>query len=324
MTKLRQVRWGQVTWFFAIVLGWAALVAAGLYLAGQRSLDESSAPWWVSVVLTVVFLPAPLVAARILERRSGAEDRLRAEFAPGWWRNWASLVGVTAVGLVVLALSLVGATWLAGNRLDMADAGTVLFSQPDIVASLLTRRPSSDAAAVAALNAVTPGLWGFLAIALAACLLAGATVNGLFAFGAEYGWRGWLADQLSPLGSFWSNLGVGILSGLSYAPLVLLGHGYPGYPLLGVGFMVAWNVPTSFLLWRLRQWQGTLLAPAIFHGALNGLVGVFWVVTAGGHPLLAAPMGLIGIGVITVLTAVFWLATAPAVRAATAAAAEQA
>ncbi|PFG17073.1 hypothetical protein ATK74_1633 [Propionicimonas paludicola] len=319
MTKLRQVRWGRIGLFYAITLGWAVVVAGGLYLAGQRSLDPSAAPWWVAVLLTVVFLPAPLVAARILERRDSADDRLRAEFSSGWWRHWLSLIGITAIGLVVLVLALVGVTWLAGNVRGMPDAGTVLFSQPDIVSSLLTRQSSTDAAGVAALSAVTPGLWGFLAIAVAATLLAAATVNGGFAFGAEYGWRGWLADELSPLGSFWMNLIVGILAGLWYAPLVLLGHGYPGYAVLGVGFMVAWNVVVSFLLWRLRQWQGSLLAPAMFHGALNGVVGFFWVVTAGGHPLLAAPMGLIGIGVLAVLTAVLWLATAPAVRAAKAA-----
>lgn len=316
MRKLRQVRWGRVGVFYAITVGWSVLVAAGLFLTGQRNLDESVAPWWLAILLTVLLLPAPLVAARILERREPGPDRLRSEFAAGWWRHWASLIVITAVGLVVLVLALVGATWLAGNVRGMPDAGTILFGQPDLVASILVRRPSTDAAGVAALSAITPGLWGFLAIATAATVLAAATVNGLFAFGAEYGWRGWLSDELSPLGTFWSTLLVGILSGLWYAPLVLLGHGYPGYPVLGVGFMVAWNVPVAFLLWRLRQWQGSLLAPAMFHGALNGLVGFFWVVMAGGHPLLAAPMGLIGIAVITVLTAGFWLATAPAVRAA--------
>lgn len=315
MTKLRQVRWGRVSAFFAIIFGWAVVLAGGLFLIGQRTLDDSMAPWWISPLLTVLFLPAPLVAARILSRSADGEDLLRAEFAPGWWRQWLSLVVVTAVGLIVLTLSLVGATWLVGNRLDMGDAGTILFSQPDIVASLLTRLPSSDVTAVAALSAATPGLWGYLAVVVAASLLAGATVNGVFAFGAEYGWRGWLAEELGGLGAFWANLIIGILAGLTYAPLVVLGLGYPGYPVLGVGFMVAWNVPISFLMWRLRQWQGTLLAPAMVHGALNALFGAFWVVMAGGNPLLAAPMGIIGMVVIAVLTAIFWLATVRPVRA---------
>jgi len=306
--------------FLAITIGWSVLVAGGLFVIGQRSLGDSTAPWWIPVLLSIVFLPAPLAAARILERRDGQADRLRAEFSTGWWRHWLSLVLVTAVGLIVLVLALVGATWLAGNLMDRPDAGRILFTQPDLVASILTHRPSTDAAGVAALAAATPGLWAFLAIAVAATVLAAATVNGLFAFGAEYGWRGWLADELSPLGSFWANVVIGVLAGIWYAPLVYLGHGYPGYAVLGIGFMVVWNVPVSFLLWRLRQWQGSLLAPAMFHGALNGLVGFFWVVIAGGHPLLAGPMGLVGIGVIAMCTAVFWLATAPSVRAAKASA----
>ncbi len=63
-----------------------------------------------------------------------------------------------------------------------------------------------DAAAVAKLTAATPPLWGLVAITFALALVAGFTVNGLFAFGEEYGWRGWLADELAPLGAVRANL----------------------------------------------------------------------------------------------------------------------
>ena len=48
------------------------------------------------------------------------------------------------------------------------------------------------------------------------------TVNGLFGFGEEYGWRGWLADELRPLGPVVANLVTGVLWGLWHTPLILL------------------------------------------------------------------------------------------------------
>ena len=109
-------------------------------------------------------------------------------------------------------------------------------------------------------------------LAYAGALVAGFTLNGVFAFGEEYGWRGWLAEELRPLGAFWANLLTGVLWGAWHAPLILLGYNYAGYAKLGTAFMIAWCVPASFLLWRARQVTDSLIAPAVvLHGAINGL-----------------------------------------------------
>jgi len=157
-------------------------------------------------------------------------------------------------------------------------------------------------------------MWALVGLALGGALVAGFTINGLFAFGEEYGWRGWLADELRPLGAFWANVITGVLWGLWHAPLILLGFNYGAYGRIGTAFMVALCIPFSFLLWRAREVTGSLLAPAVLHGAFNGFAGVFLVLLVDTNPLIAAPVGLIGAGAFAVVAALFWLFTRRFVR----------
>ena len=88
-------------------------------------------------------------------------------------------------------------------------------------------------------------------------LAAGLTVNGLFAFGEEYGWRGVLADELRPLGLARASLLTGVLWGLWHAPIIILGHNYGTQWGCGASpVMVMWTVPMSFLLTWARERTG--------------------------------------------------------------------
>jgi hypothetical protein len=96
------------------------------------------------------------------------------------------------------------------------------------------------------------------------------------------------------------------LWGLWHAPIILLGYNYGGSR-LGVAFMVVLCVPLAFLLWRARELTGTLYAPAALHGAFNAFAGFFILVLVQPNPLLAAPVGLVGAGVLGVVAAALWL-----------------
>jgi membrane protease YdiL (CAAX protease family) len=305
-----RVRWGRIGLFYGIALGWAVVIAGLLYLLGQRTLSGTDAAPWVGIVLAVAYMPVPLVAALIVERLDGRGYLLRRMFNRNLGKAVVRLVVVAVVVVAVLLLGMLAASWLAGNVLGVAGAGRVLFAPEDLVANTIAfTGESMDATQVAALAAQTPGLWLLLLITFGSALLAGFTVNGVFAFGEEYGWRGWLAEELRPLGAFWANVVTGVLWGLWHAPLILLGYNYGSYRLPGVAFMVAWCVAASFLLWRAREVTGTLLAPAVLHGAINGFAGVFLIVLVDTNTLMAAPMGLIGIAVVALAAALLWLFT---------------
>ena len=63
-------------------------------------------------------------------------------------------------------------------------------------------------------------------------------VNTPLLLGEELGWRGWLWDRWRGLG-FWRNVvATGVVWGLWHAPIVALGHNYPGQPVSGPLLMV--------------------------------------------------------------------------------------
>jgi len=259
-------------------------------------------------VLAVLYMPAPLVAALIVGRLDHRPALIRTTFH-GFARKLPRLLVVAVIVVPATAATMIGVTWLAGNVLGLSGPGIVLFGQNDLVANALTLLPAQDAAQVAALSAAIPPFWGLIGLALGGALLAGFTINGLFAFGEEYGWRGWLADELRPLGAFWTNVVTGVLWGAWHAPLILLGFNYGTYARIGTIFMIALCIPFSFLLWRAREVTGSLLAPAVLHGAFNGFAGIFTVLLVDANQVVAAPVGLIGAGSIAVVAALFWVLT---------------
>jgi membrane protease YdiL (CAAX protease family) len=294
--------------FYGLALGWVILITAALFLTGQRDLSGAAGPTIVTTVLALLDMPAPLVAALVVERLDRSPALIRSTFV-GFRSALPKMLLVAVLVVPATLLTMIGVTWLAGNVLGITGPGSVLFGQADLVANALTLLPAQNADQVAKLSAGIPPFWGLVGLALGGALLAGFTINGLFAFGEEYGWRGWLADELRPLGAFWANVITGVLWGLWHAPLILLGFNYGAYGRIGTAFMVALCIPFSFLLWRAREVTGSLLAPAVLHGAFNGFAGVFLVLLVDTNPLIAAPVGLIGAGAFAVVAALFWLFT---------------
>jgi membrane protease YdiL (CAAX protease family) len=305
------VRWRRIGIFYGIAFGWAILLGLVFFLTGQRDLSAQTAVW-VFPVMAVLYMPAPLAAALITEKIAGEGYLMRRIFTRKLGRQLLRTLIAVPVVIAALMLTMLGLSWLGGAVLGVSGVGRLLFSVEDLVANLLALSGSSmDAAAVAKLTAATPPLWGLVAITFALALVAGFTVNGLFAFGEEYGWRGWLADELAPLGAVRANLITGVLWGLWHAPVILLGYNYGSYRVPGVVAMIVWCVAGSFLLWRMRQVTGTVLAAAITHGAINGFAGIFLYALADPNRLLAAPMGAVGIAAVVVVAALLWLLGRP-------------
>lgn len=75
--------------------------------------------------------------------------------------------------------------------------------------------------------------------------------NMLFTLGEELGWRGFLLPHLMPLGQWKAILVSGVIWGFWHAPVIMQGHNYPGYPILGVFMMIVFCV----LLGAIFSWM---------------------------------------------------------------------
>ena len=142
------------------------------------------------------------------------------------------------------------------------------------------------------------GLLGVVA-AVALVLAIGVTINALFAFCEEFGWRGYLLWELAPLGFWKASFAIGAIWGLWHAPVILAGYNYPSYPILGVFIMVFACMAFSPLYTYLVMKSESVLAAAFLHGVFNASAGIViaFAVTDSSilRELVASPVGLAGI-----------------------------
>lgn len=127
-------------------------------------------------------------------------------------------------------------------------------------------------------------------------LVAGVTINAVFALGEEVGWRGLLLTELSHVGFWRASLIIGTVWGIWHGPLILQGHNYPNYPVLGIFMMILFCILMTPPLILVTQKAQSVVAAAIFHGTINALGALPLLVIAGGNELGVGLTGLAGMG----------------------------
>ena len=122
-------------------------------------------------------------------------------------------------------------------------------------------------------------------------MVAGLTLNAVLALGEELGFRGLLHHELG--GPLWrKSLVTGLIWGIWYAPLVLLGHNFPEHGAVGLGLWLPWCMLCSVILGYLRERSGSVIAPAVMRGTLNSLGSLPLILTAGGSDLWTGHWGV--------------------------------
>jgi len=125
-------------------------------------------------------------------------------------------------------------------------------------------------------------------------LLIAPGINAIFAFGEEWGWRGFLLPKLLPLGQLPALLLTGVLWGLWHSPVILLGDNYPFHPKFGIILMTIFCVIFGVLLGWLRLATGSIWPAAIGHGALNAVGGFPYVVADADQTIDTAHVTILG------------------------------
>lgn len=141
-------------------------------------------------------------------------------------------------------------------------------------------------------------------------------------FGEEYGWRGFLQDELAPLGRRQAALIIGLIWGLWHIPILLSGiHTYPptglGFLLAGF-FFVLWGIIQSYAVLK----TGSIWIAAFLHGVVNGVYAfTLDYVARPQNKLFAFGLGVYGLAllgavVLLVLRDPVWTRPAPVREAA--------
>ena len=100
-----------------------------------------------------------------------------------------------------------------------------------------------------------------------------------------------------------ASLLTGIIWGFWHAPLILMGHNYPQFPVAGVFMMTLWCVLLSPLFLYITIKSRSVIAAAIMHGTLNGTAGLSIMLIEGGNELTVGATGLAGFISLLIVTA---------------------
>jgi membrane protease YdiL (CAAX protease family) len=283
-----RVQWGLVGTFYAIAFGIACVITALVVAAGGNLLANRG----LQLLVAFLYMPAPLVAGLVVEairKRGFLITRVFKGFGP-------RIVRVLLVGIgwwTFLMVGFIGGAFLLGNVLRIPGIGVMPTSQAELLRATLALVPAGIKVTPAQLATLPPWWTLYLYVAIAG-ILAGATINALFAFGEEYGWRGVLQNLLAPLGAFRANILIGLMWGFWHAPLIVMtGYNFPGQPLLGTLMMMLACIPFAFVEYQARRLTGSLLGPAVVHGLFNAMAGVF-LFSLARNALVSFPLGLAG------------------------------
>ena len=119
-------------------------------------------------------------------------------------------------------------------------------------------------------------LEGNLMVQFLKALTIGVLSAAITAVGEEIGWRGLLVPQMAKINSFtWTAVISGVIWGIWHWPVIWLGYNYPGQPLLGSLFMVAYCIILAyFLAYAVFKSKGVWTA-AYLHALNNQTLSFF-------------------------------------------------
>ena len=290
--------------FLAIAFGYTWLLAGIGAFFGIRATSGLS---YMALAAACMFGPAlaAIVQQRLIDR--GPWAGLGLQLAGTNWKmlGATALLGITIVPLILLVIHVVG------DRMGIAAFGhvsvtseRVALSVADMMAQMGQGR--SGGAISDVMQQMPAGL--VLFAGLLSAVFSAFTFNLPFMLGEELGWRGYLYQATVSWKPQRRVLFTGVVWGLWHAPLILMGHNYPEYPIAGVGLMVVFCTLLAFLFDWSRARSGSVWSACVLHGIINGSAGLFALFVWGGHPLVASPVGVAGFTALVILAmAVFLL-----------------
>jgi membrane protease YdiL (CAAX protease family) len=121
-------------------------------------------------------------------------------------------------------------------------------------------------------------------------------MNGLFGFGEELGWRGYLLPKLMVYGKVKAYILLAIIWGLWHLPLITAGFMYPGYPVLGMIFFIIMLGALGIYINELTLKHRSSLLAGWIHGLFNSQrLGVWAILFPDINPFLGGFSGIVGI-----------------------------
>ncbi|MCL2231214.1 MAG: CPBP family intramembrane metalloprotease [Treponema sp.] len=230
------------------------------------------------VIFGACYMLLPAICSVILQliHKEKLFSNLNISFRLNWWFLVAGIVPV------VLSFTAMGISLFFPNVLFSSNYGGILQYIPEEQMEL----------AVEQLSRFPPIVFVLLQVVQA--IVAGYTINAVFAFGEELGWRGYLLKALQGKKFLLVSLITGAVWGVWHFPLILIGHNYPQHPIAGVAMMVIFCILLSPMMTYIVIKSKSVITAAIFHGSINAIAGISLIFLVGGNDLTNGMTGAAG------------------------------
>jgi membrane protease YdiL (CAAX protease family) len=271
-------------WFFYVYLGYVVvqLVVAVSLLFISNQIYQIAANALIQVLLLGM-----LVFIVILRLVSGKEAFQRAGLQGGKFWYWLGF------GLLIVAIYAImtGLDALLG------------LGQAVNVKEVLSQAAGGQAAGLE----MVPD-YALLLLIGAQSVILGPILGLPIAFGEEYGWRGYLQGELVKMGKVKGVLLLGVIWGLWHAPIIAMGHNYPGRPVEGIIMMTLYTIALGFVFGYAVLKSGSVWLAAYLHALNNQLVAfLVAMVYRPNDMFLSFGIGIYGIVVWAVVVAAILL-----------------
>jgi membrane protease YdiL (CAAX protease family) len=261
-------------------------------------LNDKSSP--VSNIITPVYMFIPLICSVILSKlvyKESFRENISLKFK---WNDWYFFALLIPIVLAFLAFGF--SLLLPGISLAPDMAGMLgKFKE------MLTPEQFEQAVKQSEhMKEVFKTDYYYLIVGALNAVVFGATINMVFAFGEEAGWRGFLLNALKDKGFFKASLIIGVIWGVWHLPVIIQGHNYGKYHVIGIFMMTAWTVLLSPLFTYVVYKTGSVLSAAIMHGVINAAPGIALAYIKGGDELTMGITGFAGfLGLIVINAGIF-------------------
>jgi len=269
--------------FLAITFGLSWTMALVYWLAGGNT-NTASTPYFI---MTITYMFTPMISALLVQKiilKQNVKQNLGINFK---WNRWWTIAWFLPL---IIALATMG----VGLLFPSVSFSPEMDGMFDRFEGMLTPEQMDEMR-----NMELPVHPFF--ITLTQGLIAALTINAVAGFGEELGWRGILHESLKEKGFWKMSLIIGIIWGIWHAPIILMGHNYPKYPIAGVFMMIAFCILFAPIFTLIREKSGSVIAASIFHGGINALGGTAIMLLKGGNELLIGLTGLSGFTVLFVI-----------------------
>ena len=284
-------------------------LAGGGYWAVVAATSSSAPPVALALRLAyiaVLYMPVPLYTLLLSRFMLGIPIPFRALLSLKHItvKKYALVAGLFLAWVVLMIGSVAILGWLWPDTF-----GHLATTNGHLVHNL--EKLIGTSVDTSAMN-MPPTPLAMLPLGIFGALMAGLTVNAIFAMAEEIMWRGYLAQAFAGRPFCKKYATIGVLWGLWHIPLIALGYNYgtanalPG-SVLFIGFCVVMSLVLGFVVERTRS----VWLAAVLHGTFNGFSQVMLLLVVGGSSLLASSaVGIVSLVAWLVVFASCYISTA--------------